>query len=92
MLIPFHGLIKIVNKQEQYSLIHVTSYWMIISNIQNFMSSLMISFLKPAALSETKTGNAERANGNKIMACNIHRIKSERYYISNVIYLYIMVV
>lgn len=65
---------------------------MIISNIQNFMSSLIISFLKATALSETKTVNAKRANGNKIMECNMHRIKSEHYYISNIIYLYITVV
>lgn len=52
----------------------------------------MVSFLKPTALSETKTVNAKRANSNKRMQCNMHRIKSEHYYIANVIYLYIMVV
>lgn len=44
------------------------------------------------ALSETDMINAKRANGNKIMECNMHKIKNEHYYIANIIYLCIMVV
>lgn len=33
-------------------------------------------FLKTTALRDTKTVNAKRVNGNKIMECNMHKIKS----------------
>ena len=33
-------------------------------------------FLKTIALSDTKTVNAKRVNGNKIMECNLYKIKS----------------